>query len=174
MAQKIIKSPVDDNSLNSANHNFTELYNMKNALQTQINDLVLDAGKSDQEVAQARGGHKVLADRLNETDSQLANKANKDEVSELASGKADIIYVNGELQLINEKINSLDGLEFKGGFDTLQQLENAYPNGTSGLFVVGDYWYYWNASDGGWSRGNKLETTPWADFTTTQDEEWVV
>ena len=77
MAQKIIKGPVDDNSLNSTNHNFTELYNMKNVLQTQINDLVLDAGESNQEVAQARGGHQVLSDRLNETDSQLAETDNK-------------------------------------------------------------------------------------------------
>src|SRR5699024_8228436 len=50
---------------------------MKNVLQTQINDLVLDAGESNQEVAQARGGHQVLADRLNETDLRLADTDSK-------------------------------------------------------------------------------------------------
>src|SRR5699024_3985826 len=66
--------PITDKTLNALNHNLIELYNMRNVLQTQINDLVLDAGKSDQEVAQARGGHKVLADRLNETEQKIEDK----------------------------------------------------------------------------------------------------
>ncbi len=74
MARIDIKGPVTDSTLNALNHNLIELYNMRNVLQTQINDLVLDAGKSDQEVAQARGGHKVLADRLNETEQKIEDK----------------------------------------------------------------------------------------------------
>src|SRR5699024_7424918 len=50
---------------------------MRSVLQTQINDLVLDAGESNQEVAQARGGHKVLADRLNETEREIEDKHNE-------------------------------------------------------------------------------------------------
>src|SRR5699024_7075153 len=88
--QRIIKGPVDDNSLNSTNHNFTELYNMKNVLQTQINDLVLDSGESNQEVVQARGGHQVLADRLNETEREIEDKkADKIALSQIAQSKRD-------------------------------------------------------------------------------------
>src|SRR5699024_8441939 len=90
VAQRIIKGPVDDNSLNSTNHNFTELYNMKNVLQTQINDLVLDSGESNQEVVQARGGHQVLADRLNETEREIEDKkADKIALSQIAQSKRD-------------------------------------------------------------------------------------
>ena len=105
MAQKIIKGPVDDNSLNSANHNFTELYNMKNVLQTQINDLVLDAGKSDQEVAQARGGHKVLADRLNETDTQLEHAEHQinDTSNQLSD---DIRFVDNKVKGLQNQVKT--------------------------------------------------------------------
>ena len=74
MARIDVKGPITDKTLNALNHNLIELYNMRNVLQTQINDLVLDAGKSNQEVAQARGGHQVLADRLNETEQKIEDK----------------------------------------------------------------------------------------------------
>jgi len=85
----------------------------------------------------------------------------------LANDKADIIYVDN-------KISNLDGLELKGAFNTLQALESAFPNGTSGLFIVhaDNSWYYWSGNK--WSKGNEFETVPWADFMTTEGEEWVI
>src|SRR5699024_8088770 len=53
---------------------------MKNVLQTQINDLVLDAGESNQEVAQARNGERTLADRLNKSEAKLA-EVDRDKIS---------------------------------------------------------------------------------------------
>ncbi len=69
MPRKEIKGPINDLTLNNTNHNFMELYNMRNVLQTQINDLVLGSGDSNPEVVQSRGGHQVLADRLNSMDT---------------------------------------------------------------------------------------------------------
>ena len=63
---------MNDNELNKLNHNFDYLSESHRRIQTQINDLVLDAGESNQEVVQARGGHLVLNDRLNSIDSKLA------------------------------------------------------------------------------------------------------
>src|SRR5699024_3027955 len=58
--------------------------------QTQINDLVLDSGESNQEVVQARGGHQVLADRLNETEREIEDKkADKIALSQIAQSKRD-------------------------------------------------------------------------------------
>src|SRR5699024_1983440 len=47
---------------------------MRNVLQTQINNIGVDAGNSDHEVEQDRCGHQVLADRLNEIDLQMTDK----------------------------------------------------------------------------------------------------
>ena len=71
---------MNDNELNKLNHNFDYLSESHRRIQTQINDLVLDAGESNQEVVQARGGHQVLNDRLNSIDSQLAQKADENDV----------------------------------------------------------------------------------------------
>lgn len=87
MARKEIGIPLDRNNRNNHNANYEELYRMLNTLQTQINDLVLDAGESNQEVAQARNGHQVLGDRLNEFDEQLAET--ESEVSEFKIDTAD-------------------------------------------------------------------------------------
>lgn len=49
-------------------------------LNTKFNDLIINAGNSNAEVATARKGHATVGDRLDEFDSQLDNKANKNEV----------------------------------------------------------------------------------------------
>lgn len=45
--------------------------------QRQLDDIIIDSGTSDAEVVQARGGEPLLKDRLNKTDVQLADEANK-------------------------------------------------------------------------------------------------
>src|SRR5699024_10102994 len=140
--------------LNALNHNLIELYNMRNVLQTQINDLVLDAGKSDQEVAQARGGHKVLADRLNEIDLQLIRKATISEMNKKAS-KEDLkkgLASKAEQTFVDAQFASIVSGAPKGTFSNLQALKDAYPNGEEGIFLVlsNGHWYYWNDVEKDW------------------------
>src|SRR5699024_5607838 len=60
MARKDIHNALDMRNKNNHNDNFEELYQLKEV----ISDLVLESGESNAEVVQARGGKKVLADRL--------------------------------------------------------------------------------------------------------------
>src|SRR5699024_8305405 len=72
VARKEIKNPMDDNSLNNTNHNFIELYQKSNRMTAILNNLILESGgTSNLEVVQARGGHRLLSDRLNDLDSRL-------------------------------------------------------------------------------------------------------
>ena len=49
--------------------------------QKQVDDLILHAGQSDAEVIQARGGLPLLKDRLDESDTQLAQTVKKGELT---------------------------------------------------------------------------------------------
>ena len=76
MARKEIHNALDIQNKNNHNNNFEELYRLKEI----INDLVLDSGKSDAEVVQARGGKKVLADRLDGIEDAINEVANMSDV----------------------------------------------------------------------------------------------
>ena len=62
----------------------------------------------------------------------------------------------------------------RGAFSTLQDLESAYPNGAEGVFLVREngHWYYWDGN--AWTDGGVYQATPWDEFMTEQDEEWVI
>src|SRR5690625_4333393 len=141
--------------------------------QTQLDQVVID-GDSSVEAAQARvdekgQSHTTLKDRIDDgftkVNSQLAEKADYYQISVLDNKKADKLYVD-------EKLDNLDGLQIKGYFDTLQGLKTAYPNGTSGLYTVGDALYGWNGSE--WRKVIDLEVMPWSDFITTDGADWSV
>lgn len=85
MTRGEIQGPIDDRMLNNINHNFIELYKMRNALQNQIDDIILDSGESNQEVAAARGGNRTLGGRLDNFD-RLMEKANQDLKNKVEKG----------------------------------------------------------------------------------------
>lgn len=83
MARQNIGGTMDDGNLNKVNYNFIELYQMHQRMTATLNDLVLESGgDSNLEVVQARGGKTVLNDRLNEHESLLSRKVNRDEYNE--------------------------------------------------------------------------------------------
>lgn len=159
---------INDEAENATDLSESAKHQVEN-IQQQVNQLVVE-GDSSVEAAQARvtaDGRvfDTLRDRLNYTDTQLAQIPQQ--INDAVTPKADITYVD-------DRIASLDGLEFKGAFDTVQELESTHPNGTNGLFVIhaDNHWYYWNGNQ--WTKGNELTTTPWSEFMTVQDEEWVI
>lgn len=104
--------------------------------------------------------------QLADIEQQKANKSDvNQQINHLENDKADKSYVD-------YLFTNLDGLQIKGGFDTLSDLENEYPKGTEGLYVVDDYLFGWNGSE--WAVVKELEVMPWAEFMTEQDEEWVI
>lgn len=59
-------------------------------LNTKFNDLIINAGNSNAEVATARKGHATVGDRLDEFDSQLDTKANLNTVFSMANMGQDV------------------------------------------------------------------------------------
>lgn len=130
----------DRKTRNDINYNFDFLSKSHRIIQTQLNDLVLQEGNSPLEVRQARGGHQVLADRLNSTDQQLAHKPNRSEV------------------MSHREFYSWVATLLDGGpsifYETLDALESDYPNGTSGVALVRETdparIYVWNPTEKYW------------------------
>ena len=113
------------------------------------------SGNANMEVSMARGGFDTLSQRFDDTTAQLAQTIQQNKT------------------YIDDQLNNLNGLELKGAYSTLQDLTNAYPNGTQGIFIVQEngHWYYWN---GTWSDGGLYQATPWDEFMTENNEEWVI
>lgn len=76
MARKDIHNALDIQNKNNHNDNFEELYRLKEV----ISDLVLESGESNAEVVQARGGKKVLADRLDGIEDAINEVANTSDI----------------------------------------------------------------------------------------------
>lgn len=110
----------------------------------------------DPEVLEARGGQPRLKDRFENTDRQLAQTTRQTQ------------------DYIDLQLKQLNGLNLKGAFATLSELQNAYPDGEEGIFVVQENgsWYYWNGEQ--WESGGEYQAMPWDEFMTIQDEEWVI
>src|SRR5690625_777198 len=119
MARREIDAFWDRKTRNDLNENFKELYDKDDNIQQQVNDLVLESGgDSNLEVVQARGGYRVLNDRLDAVDSQLAqvtrNKAEVKDVEELNDRIDEIITTPAEGVSEQEIIDARNGKESLG------------------------------------------------------------
>src|SRR5690625_7055145 len=82
-----IKAILSDGELNKLNDNFSDIFNSVTKIYKSLNDLILESGKSDMEVGQARAGEGTLdarhdkMERLsNEVSYSLKKKAYEEEV----------------------------------------------------------------------------------------------
>ena len=76
-------NPLDRNARNGENDNWDIIEGSIKRIDDTVSDLVLESGgDSNLEVVQARGGKPVLNDRLNEHESLLSRKVNRDEYNE--------------------------------------------------------------------------------------------
>lgn len=66
---------VNRNDLTSANALRLNINANYNDLQRQINSIIVESGDTDSEIAQARGEHYVLNDRLNDIESKIINNS---------------------------------------------------------------------------------------------------
>ncbi|MFC4698521.1 SGNH/GDSL hydrolase family protein [Enterococcus aquimarinus] len=102
------------------------------------------------EVIVARDGAQTLGERLDsekaEVSAQLAQKASKDE------------------------LNALGELKFSGEYNTLSDLQNAYPTGSEGVFLViaDGFVYRWDGST--WIQTVKFQSDGIADNSVTPDK----
>lgn len=77
---------------------------------------------------------------------------------------------------VNERINEMQSIisnisgDPKGVYDTLADLEVAYPTGTAGIYLVlaDGHWYYWNSTDEEWTDGGEYLSSGISVATNTQ------
>src|SRR5690625_1134848 len=83
------------------------------------------------------------------------------------SGKIESQELNDNFSYLESRYESMDKGSPKGSFETLDDLETAYPNGDDGIFVVNEdgNWYYW--SDAGWSAGGVYQAKGISDYSVT-------
>jgi len=118
-------------------------------LQRQINDLVLGSGDSNAEVAQARGGEPTLNDRLDKQDSKV--NSNQEAINSLTLNKAEKL----EVENLKDTLENLGSIKPQGVYSTLNNLENAFPEGASGIYIVlaDNNWYFWSNLNSEWTSG---------------------
>lgn len=104
---------------------------------------------------------------INEVDERLTSQlAETDrQITFVSNSKADKTYVENLFENLGE-------LEIKGTYNSVDELNDAYPGGTTGLYEVDGKLYTWSGSE--WKVVFTLEVSPWDDFMTTAEEEWVV
>ncbi|HDR8493703.1 TPA: SGNH/GDSL hydrolase family protein [Bacillus cereus] len=66
--------------------------------------------------------------------------------------------INDNFSFLASQFSGFNGSP-KGAYQTLQDLKNAFPNGTNGVYVVNEdgKWYYWNGS--AWVAGGVYQST---------------
>lgn len=158
---------LDQKLRNDLIDNFKKIQNgvdgQSDALNKQIKDMLGDVPLQDQnEVTQARidaNGypHETLKSRLDETQN-TAETALDD--SNLANNKVNRAINMAELAISGSP---------KGGFETLDDLKNSFPNGDNAIYVIEDtgHWYYW--SDG-WEDGGLYQAPEIADKSVTNEK----
>lgn len=148
-----------------------EVYNNLDDLQTQINNLVLEASESGDvsyEVAQARVdsdgvSHTTLKDRLDTERNSLkaSNKViNSDTVEEICEGNFDNLPL-GEIFSVSSGVEIVNSPDASGGLImTLSRSNEGLPNGTCQIYFSASnklyYREYWNTS---WQEWKSSVTT---------------
>jgi len=152
-------------NLNAGRVKLNEAIDQANTVQDQLDTIVIASGTSDAETIQARGGEALLYNRLDKVDTQLAQIPQQ--INDAVEPKAGKVYVD-------QQIANVASGSPKGSYETLTDLETAFPTGTTGIYVVtaDGEWYYWN--DPSWVSGGVYQTTQWLNTTTTQNEVWSV
>lgn len=130
-----------------------------------------------------------LADKTNKTDLDATNKNIGDKSQLNTNDKSSIVKAVNEvktqanttdigLQTTNNTVSNLQTQVTnmasgspKGTYDTLSNLQTAYPTGTTGIFIITNdsdttkngHWFYWNGSI--WADGGVYQATEIPDYS---------
>ncbi|MFL2118549.1 GDSL-type esterase/lipase family protein [Marinilactibacillus psychrotolerans] len=176
--------------LEAMSSDVVEVEGRQDEVESQFQDVIENTTDKDvvsaPEIIAARNGKDNLKDRIdtfeNDTTAQLAQKVSKVELDnelEKKVNQTDLETANQNISLLqtnkaeqsyvdNQFSNIADGTP-KGVYDTVSALQNAYPNGTTGIYVVAldGKWYYWNGSQ--WNSGGTYQGVVIADKTIKSD-----
>ncbi len=103
-------------------------------LREDYDNQVINAGNSNAEIVDARGGQTKLKDRLDNFDEQLDKN-----VYEMQTNRNSIVQ-------LSTKVDSVVSGIPKGVYDTVEALKASFPTGSQGIYLVNNVgcWYYWN------------------------------
>ncbi len=95
----------------------------------------------------------TIGNRLDEENNRLTA-----ELATIDRKKADQSFVDAQFA-------SIVGGAPKATYNTVSALQNAYPNGTQGVFLVleNGHWYYWNGEISAWTDGGQYQSSGIAD-----------
>lgn len=116
-------------------------------LREDYDNQVINAGNSNAEIVDARGGQTKLKVRLDNFDEQLDTI----KIEKLPT-LAPIPYVDNAISQINNSP--------RGVFANLATLQSTYPNGASGVYLTEDtgHWYYWKIGVYEWTDGGLYQS----------------
>lgn len=85
------------------------------------------------------------------------------------SGEIQAQPLNDNFSYLDSKTNAINKGAPSGKFTTLADLEAAYPNGNSNIYVVtsNGNWYYWNGNS--WTSGGTYQATEFGENTVGSD-----
>lgn len=170
MLQKIVKHLNEViNNVNIEDENVKNLYNAFIKLQDYVNnyfnslDVQNEINNKLDEMVEDGTFDKIINNTLfnninNEIDNlnqQLQNtNTNLSTTTNLANQNSSSI-IN-----LDNKINSIVGGNPKGTYPSLSDLQSAFPEGTTGIFVTSDtgHWYYYKTGSG-WTDGGVYQST---------------
>lgn len=181
-AYNSVQGLMDDDTVESSDE-WQAIHKKVDEAQAILDDLRENGTGID---AQARTQLQVLNEKVDENHQQLSaqlaqieQQINGLEISKMSKVEG---VTKQELQQTDDNIrdylftqlSQIGTMSPKGAYPTLQDLENAYPSGTDGIYIVqaDGHWYYWSGSN--WADGGLYQALPWDEFMTEQDEEWVI
>lgn len=95
------------------------------------------------------------------------------------SGKIESQELNDNFSYLDsDKVGRQELADMTNGitevFETLEELEDEYPNGKKGLFLVVEngHIYYWE--DNEWKDAGEYQSTEWLGLLTSDGEPWEV
>lgn len=90
-----------------------------------------------------------------------------EQVINVGNTNAEIVDARGGFDTLKNRLDNIGNASPKNVFPTLTALQNAFPSGDSGIYVVSadGKWYYWNETI--WSAGGQYQSTGIADNSIT-------
>lgn len=84
--------------------------------------------------------------------------------------------LNSRLSSFETKLKDLSSLTPKQAFETVSDLEEEYPDGADGIYLVREdgYWYIWDDEDEEWVKGESFQPMPLDEFLSSDGDEWEV
>ncbi|WP_147564688.1 SGNH/GDSL hydrolase family protein [Clostridium tyrobutyricum] len=159
--EDLIKGELDWH--NKVNENFHEI----------DSQMAEKANKTDLDVTNENIGDKS---QLNTNDKSNIVKAVNEVKTQANTTGTDLQVTNNTVSNLQTQVTNMASGSPKGTYNTLTELQTAYPTGTTGIFIIindsdtakNGHWFYWNGSE--WTDGGNYQSAGIGDKTITPEK----